>query len=77
MALVKKYNDFAGSKKINEGWAGVEGNKAYNQITAAFDDMSGEQIAQAIWNYFDSNVIKDFYNFLIDEGFIDDEGIDD
>lgn len=68
MALVKRFNDF--KRKVNEGWTGPKANKAYDQMINLFNELNGEQIADAIWNCFGSETIEEFYDYLIDEEYI-------
>ena len=56
---------------VNEGWIGVEGDKAYDKILEVMEDWKPEQILTLIWNYYNDTQLKNLYKWMEQDGYFD------
>ena len=56
---------------MNEGWVGIEGNKAYDKILDVWENMKQEDILSMIWNYFSDTQLKNLYKWMDQDGYFD------
>ena len=56
---------------INEGWTGDEGEKAYDKMLEAFENMKQEDILNMLWNYLSEDQLKDIYKWMKQDEYFD------
>mgnify|MGYP007056155380 CR=1 FL=1 len=57
---------------VNEGWTGVEGDKAYDKILEVVEGWKPEQILTLIWNYYSDKELKNLYKWMEQDGYFDE-----